>query len=52
MTSQLLEPLYEVVTAIMVAFHTLFNNLGVARRSRPSTRAGPIRRAGRSSSRS
>jgi YidC/Oxa1 family membrane protein insertase len=25
----LLEPLYEVVTAIMVAFHTLFENLGV-----------------------
>jgi YidC/Oxa1 family membrane protein insertase len=29
MTSQLLEPLYSVVTAIMVAFHTLFKNLGV-----------------------
>jgi YidC/Oxa1 family membrane protein insertase len=29
MTAQLLEPLYEVVTAIMVAFHTLFKNLGV-----------------------
>jgi YidC/Oxa1 family membrane protein insertase len=29
MTSKLLEPLYEVVTAIMVAFHTLLKNIGV-----------------------
>jgi YidC/Oxa1 family membrane protein insertase len=28
-TAQLLEPLYEVVTAIMVAFHTLFKSIGV-----------------------
>ena len=29
MTAQLLEPLYAVVTAIMVAFHTFFKTLGV-----------------------
>ncbi|HEU4911978.1 MAG TPA: membrane protein insertase YidC [Actinomycetes bacterium] len=29
MTAQLLEPLYWVVTGIMVAFHTLFKNIGV-----------------------
>ena len=29
MTAQLLEPLYAVVTAIMVAFHTLFESIGV-----------------------
>lgn len=29
MTAQLLEPLYSAVTAIMMAFHTLFKNLGV-----------------------
>jgi YidC/Oxa1 family membrane protein insertase len=29
MTSQLLEPLYSAVTAIMVAFHTLLKNIGV-----------------------
>ena len=29
MTAQLLEPLYAVVTAIMVAFHTFFESIGI-----------------------
>jgi YidC/Oxa1 family membrane protein insertase len=28
-TAQLLEPLYAVVTAIMVAFHTFFESIGI-----------------------